>query len=252
MNFLERIKKFAEPTPRLDGLEPTATTRYLGILCAFIFFLVFAFPYYTAINSKGIDFATRTKGKKNFTISEVLNNSKRIFQIILVYTFVQFSGIFLGYQNFYADDTRIIVPLAAYTFGLFMIINLATDYLKYPTLHRVLAGFIFISGTTYGIIVYYIYDSFDVFSDDDLYGLYWASTVLVGLSLILIGMILFSFTTRTIRIFGKEIYTLDLFAGIEVLHICVVMVSVFVLSTMPALPDSNDPDKQVLKKTGFD
>ncbi len=257
MGFLKRIESFLEPTPRIDQLEPTPVTRYLGVLCAFLFFLVFVFPYYTGITRKDnrvIGFATATNGKKNFTISEVLNSSNKIFQIILVYSFVQFSGIFLGFQNFYADDLRIIVPLAAYCFGLFMIINLATDYLKYPTLHKILAGFIFISGTLYGIAVYYIYDSFDVFSEDDLFGLRWTSSILVVLSLFLIGMILFSYSVPSLKIFGKQIATIDIFAAFEVIHICVVMVSVFVLSTMPALPDMNMSGEEIIpntKKYGF-
>lgn len=202
----------------------------MGMGCSFLFLILFIIPYIQGFASGRLGLAS-LDSRKDFTISNVLEVSNRLLQIVVIYVFIACSMIYLAWQNFFVDDKRMIIPLSGYAFGLAMILILWVDRKSRPKMHYFLTIIVFVVGTIFNSAVYIAYRSF--YDRKELLMLEFAAygSLAIGAAVI-IAVAVWHFVPRI----GK-LKMIDIVAGLELLHVSVLTITIFYISNLPPLPD---------------
>jgi hypothetical protein len=134
----------------------------IGTLCAVFFLSVFLVPYVQGFLNGKLGFSSTTGGRKKFTISTMIDVSSKVLQVSIVFVFICFGNIYLAWQNFFEteNDIRLLVPICSYLFGIAMILLLWIPNSKYPSAHSALAILVFVSGTIFNTVIFWLYDKY--------------------------------------------------------------------------------------------
>ena len=213
----------------------------IGTLCAVFFLSVFLVPYIQGFLNGKLGFSSNTGGLKKFTISTMIDVSSKVLQVSIVFVFICFGNIYLAWQNFFEteNDARLLVPICSYLFGIAMILLLWLPNSKYPSAHSALAILVFVSGTIFNTVIFLLYDKY--YPENGTLSILRVNAVLaivIFVVVVILAVVIARNTGKRIKI-GK-IDLVDLFAGLELIHVLVLSSTIFFVSSLPALPISAD------------